>query len=299
MRFMFQYPDAHGSERDMLDSGAVGTIAMALEEAGWHGLAFTEHPAPGSRWLHAGGHQSLDPFVALAGAATVTKQLQLLTYLAVIPYRNPLLLAKSATTLDRLSDGRFILGAGTGYLKGEFRALGVDFDERNALFDEALDALALHWSGEPFSYEGRHWKARESQGLPRPTRGTIPIWLGGNAKVTLQRVAERCQGWMPLFGSEQLFSTTRTPHPGTLADVAAKIEQLRTEASGRGAEIDLVLPYMDPSIANPTEEAERHREAFAGLEDAGATWCVIHGAAGTEAEVLAFIESFAENYLRQ
>ena len=72
-----------GLARDMLDSGAVGTVARALEEAGWHGLAFTEHPAPGSRWLHAGGHQSLDPFVALVGAATVTKQLQLLTYLAV------------------------------------------------------------------------------------------------------------------------------------------------------------------------------------------------------------------------
>ena len=91
----------------------------------------------------AGGHQTLDPFVALAFAAAVTKRLRLLTYLAVVPYRNPFLLAKAAATLDRLSGGRFILGVGSGYLKTEFFALGVDFDERNALFDEALDVLPL------------------------------------------------------------------------------------------------------------------------------------------------------------
>jgi len=297
MRFMLQYPDSHGSERDMLESGSVAGIAVALEKAGWHGLAFTEHPAPGSRWLHAGGHQSLDPFVALGGAATVTRELRLLTYLAVIPYRNPLLLAKAAATVDRLSEGRFILGAGAGYLKGEFRALGVDFDERNALFDEALDALALSWRGEPFSYESRHWNARDIQTLPRPVAGTIPVWLGGNAKVTLRRVAKHCQGWMPLFGAEELFATTRTPHPGTLEDVAGKIEALRKEASGRGAELDLVLPYHDASIAKPESEADRHRASFGAFEDAGATWCVIQPPAGPEEEVRAFIESFGATYL--
>ena len=74
--------------------------------------------------------------------------MRLLTYFAVPPYRNPWLLAKAAATVDKLSDGSFILGVGTGYLKAEFFALGVDFDERNALFDEALDVLPLHWSGD-------------------------------------------------------------------------------------------------------------------------------------------------------
>ena len=77
------------------------------------------------------------------------------------PYRNPFLLAKAAATLDRLSGGRFILGVGTGYHKAEFFALGVDFDERNDLFDEMLDVLPLAWTGEPFSYHGRHFDARD------------------------------------------------------------------------------------------------------------------------------------------
>lgn len=68
MKFMFQYPEVNGSEWDLLDSGSLGAVGIALERAGWHGIAFTERPAPGSRWLHAGGHQTLDPFVALGVA---------------------------------------------------------------------------------------------------------------------------------------------------------------------------------------------------------------------------------------
>ena len=104
-------------------------------------FALTEHPIPGANWLAHGGHQTLDPFVGLAFAAAVTERIRLLTHLSVVPYRNPFLLAKSAATLDRCSKGRFILGIGTGYHKTEFFALGVDFDERNALFDEALEVL--------------------------------------------------------------------------------------------------------------------------------------------------------------
>ena len=160
--FIFQYPDHHGADGDMFDVGPVAELAVTAERHGWKGFAFTEHPAPSATWLETGGHQSLDPFVALSHVAAVTSDLKLLTYVAVLPYRNPALLAKSAATVDKLSDGRFILGVGTGYLKAEYFALGVDFDERNELFDEALDVLPLHWSGEPFDYTGKHFSCRGS-----------------------------------------------------------------------------------------------------------------------------------------
>ena len=101
-------------------------------------------------------------------AAAVTTTIRLVTNLTVVPYRNPLLLAKSAATLDRVSQGRLVLGVGAGYLKSEFFALGVDFDERNVLFDEALEVMTLHWSGEPFTFEGRHFSARNIHVLPSP-----------------------------------------------------------------------------------------------------------------------------------
>jgi probable F420-dependent oxidoreductase len=294
---MLQYPDTHGSASDMLDSGSVAEIAVAAERAGFDGLAFTEHPAPGARWLNAGGHQSLDPFVALGGAATVTTRLQLLTYLTVIPYRNPLLLAKSAATVDRLSNGRFILGAGAGYLKGEFAALGAPFDERNASFDEALDVLPLSWRGEPFSYQGARFSARDVQVLPKPVRQTIPIWLGGNSKTTQRRVAERCQGWMPLVGPEQLFKTTRTPNAGSTGDIAATIRGLKEAAAPRGVALDFALSYGDRTIVNPRADAQRHRDAFARLAEIGATWVILTRSAAPREEMLEFIAAFGETYL--
>ncbi len=298
MRFMYAYPETQGTDVDMLDAGPVADVARALEAAGFGGFAFTEHPAPGARWLHAGGHQSLDPFVALGHAAAVTTSLRLLTYLSVMPYRNPLLLAKTAATVDKLSNGRFILGVGTGYLKGEFKALGVAIEERNALFDEALDVLPLHWSGEPFSYEGRHFTAVETIGRPRPVQHPIPIWIGGNAPITLRRVAERAQGWMPLLIAPEYAATTRTPPLSGLDDVAARIPELRAAAEARGVELDVVYPYSNRSLGDdPTRDADRHREAFAAMAAAGVTWVMTGSDTHERSATEDFIAAFGETYL--
>lgn len=302
MNFMFQYPDVHGVEADMLDAGPIGEIAQAVEQAGWDGFALTEHPAGGARWLQGGGHQTLDPFVALGGAATVTERIRLLTYLAVLPYRNPMLLAKAATTVDRLSNGRFILGVGNGYLKAEFAALGVDFEERSVLFEETLDVLPLHWSGESFDYEGKHFTARNIQALPRPVQHPIPIWVGGNSKAARRRVSERAQGWMPLVAppgvGEVMYKTTRTAPPGSPEVMREQIQQIRQDAAGREVDFDFVMAYVDATIAKPREEADRHREAFAKLAEDGFTWIVVSRPTGPKQEILEFLSVFGETYLR-
>ena len=194
MRYIFQYPDVHGLDGDMLDAGPVADLAATAERSGWAGFAFTEHPAPSPAGWRAEGIRPLTRSWRSAHVAAVTDRLKLLTYLAVAAVPQPALLAKSAATVDMMSNGRFILGVGTGYLKSEFYALGVDFDERNELFDEALDVLPLHWTGEPFSYEGKHFNAAASLAGPRPRAAPIPIWIGGNAKITLRRVADACTG---------------------------------------------------------------------------------------------------------
>ncbi|MCM3925691.1 LLM class F420-dependent oxidoreductase [Frankia sp. AiPs1] len=297
LRFVYQYPETNGTEGDLLDSGDVGELATAAEAAGFHGFAFTEHPVPGARWLASGGHQSLDPFVALSAAAAVTTRLRLLTYLAVVPYRNPFLLAKSAATLDKISHGRLTLGVGTGYQKAEFFALGVDFDERNELFDEALEVLPLHWKGEPFSYQGKHFSARDVIARPRPVQDPIPIWIGGNSKLTLRRVAQKTQGWMPLGGPAELFTTTRTAQLATTEAMAAKIRELRELAGERGAQLDIAPAYLDATINRPDHEADRHREAFQTLADAGVTNLIISAPGGSPKESLEFIEAFGATYL--
>ena len=297
MKYLIQHPEPIGVERDLFDAGDVVPVAKAVEAAGWDGLAFTEHPAPGHRWLaQGGGHQTLDPFVALGAAAAVTERIMLLTYLAVVPYRNPLLLAKSAATVDMISKGRMILGVGTGYLKGEFFALGVDFDERNALFDEALDVLPMHWSGEPFSYEGRHFNARDIIARPSPRR-QIPIWIGGNAKITRRRVATRAQGWMPMSGPPEMATTTRTAHFSGLDDIADAVRDLKEMAGDRAGELDVMVLYSDDSILQPGKDVERHREMLGRIADIGATWVSFAWDFSTQAETLAFVDGFAEQYL--
>ncbi|MEM9463912.1 MAG: LLM class F420-dependent oxidoreductase [Actinomycetota bacterium] len=297
MRFVYQYPDTHGPDGSMLDAGDIGEMAATVETAGFDGFALTEHPAPSARWLAAGGHQTVDPFVALGYAAARTERIGLMTYLTVVPYRNPLLLAKAAATVDLLSGGRFVLGVGTGYLKGEFRALGRDFDTRNQAFDEALDVMALHWSGDPFDYEGSDFSARGVQARPAPGR-SIPIWIGGNSALTRRRVAARAQGWMPMLGSAELLATTRTPGVGGLDGLAGLIAEVKADAGGRADELEFVLAYHDAGLGEaPTVEVERHRETFAAYASAGITRTVLlapklEPAAGRE-----WIATIAEVYL--
>ncbi|HZQ84808.1 MAG TPA: LLM class F420-dependent oxidoreductase [Acidimicrobiales bacterium] len=298
MRYLIQHPEPIGIERDLCDAGDVVEVARAVEAAGWDGLAFTEHPAPGYRWLaEGGGHQTLDPFVALGAAAAVTERITLLTYLAVVPYRNPLLLGKAAATVDLVSGGRFVLGVGTGYLKGEFFALGADFDERNDLFDEALDVLPMYWSGERFSYEGRHFSARDIVARPAPVRRSIPIWIGGNSKLTRRRVATRAQGWMPMSGPAEMARTTRTAHLSGLDDIAAAVRDLKEMAGPRDGAIDVMVLYTDASILQPGVEVERHRDALGRIAEIGATWVSFAWDFSTQAETLGFVEGFAAHYL--
>ncbi len=294
---MYQHPESIGPEGDLTDAGPAADLARTAEAAGWEGFAFTEHPVPGAKWLSAGGHQTLDPFVALGYVAAVTERLRLLTYLAVVPYRNPFLLAKAAATVDKLSGGRFILGVGTGYHKAEFFALGVDIEERNELFDEALEAMPLHWKGEPFSFKGKHFEARDVIARPKPVQDPIPIWIGGNAKLTRRRVAEKAQGWMPLFAPPAVVATSRTPGIEDTAALATMIRELRESAGPRGADLDVGVPYLDASIARPTADVERHRDAFAELEAAGVDWIAIEGKGEAPPATLRWIEEFAATYM--
>ncbi|MCL9759958.1 LLM class F420-dependent oxidoreductase [Frankia sp. AiPa1] len=302
MRFIYHYPDKHGRDGDMLDAGTLREVAQAAEQAGFDGFSLTEHPIPGARWLDNGGHQSLDPFVALSYVAAATVRLRLLTYLSVAPYRNPFLLAKAAATVDKLSDGRFILGLGAGYQKSEYFALGVDIAERGELFDEVLEVLPLHWSGEPFSYTGRHFNARDVIALPRPVQDPIPVWIGGNSRRARRRVAHQAQGWMPMAGSPQLSQSAQTANISSEAHLAELIAEVRTEAASAGREpVDVTYSYVDPGIAGPQSDpaaaADRHREAFANLEKAGVTWLVISRPTRTPADTLRFIETVGATYL--
>src|SRR5246500_5850072 len=225
MRYAITHPmTSHPYNPELASGRGVAKVAAAAEAAGFHGFGFTDHPAPTQRWLDAGGHDALDPFVALGYAAARTTTLRLIPNIVVLPYRNPFVVAKSGVTLDLLSGGRFTLAVGVGYLKREFAALGVSYDERAELFEEALQVIRTIWTSDDVSFEGKHFSARGITAHPRPISSPHPpIWIGGNTAASRQRVAKYGDGWCPFPAPPQLAHTAGTallrsgqpPTPGT------------------------------------------------------------------------------------
>lgn len=277
IRFTIQYPMNHGYDRRFLDPEVMASYARAAEQAGFDAIAFTEHPAPSHKWLSAGGHESLDPLTALSYLAGVTSRLRLLTYLLVLPYRNPLLLAKQVATADVVSGGRVTLAVGTGYLRSEFAALGVDFDERNALFDEALEVMRGIWTTEDYRFTGKHFTALGQTQRPQPVQQPHPpLWFGGNSMAARRRAARIGQGWTPLLIGEQMSRTTRTPAISTIAELGTAIDQLRqlTADAGRDpAAVDVQVDWR--SAGDMDGETARLLDGLGELAAAGATWVVV------------------------
>lgn len=276
MRFMIEYPLlSRSGSGEWLRPESMAAVARAAEAAGVDAIALTDHPAPSLKWLEGGGHETLDPFVGLAHLAAATTRLRVMTYLAVVPYRNPFLTAKSMTALDVVSGGRTIFVLGTGYLRSEFAALGVEFSERNELFDEAVEVLHGLWSTESFSYEGRHFKAVGQALVPGPVqRPHPPLWVGGNASVVRDRVARWGQGWAPLLGDPLLFRTTKTPPITSNDELAVLIHDLwrRIEAVGRSREEVEIIATGGPGRPGLAAGPEEHLESLGRLAAIGVTW---------------------------
>jgi probable F420-dependent oxidoreductase len=298
VKFSLGYPLLHHPADDAFTTPEfLAEFARVAEECGFDAVNLTEHPIPGDRWLGAGGHHALDPFVGLAFAAAATTRLRLMTNLTVVPYRNPFLLAKAVATLDRVSGGRVTLGVGTGYLKPEFFALGVDFDERNDLFDEAIAVCRLAWTGESVTYEGRHFSVRGNSAHPTPVQDPLPIWIGGNARVTRQRVATVAQGWMPMPNPPEFAATRRSPVLADLADLAAMLDDLRHRCSdaGRTDPPDVMFLPFDPALpGQPGWDPVRHRDDIAAQAALGVTWQQVTAAGETPATTLAMVRAYAD-----
>jgi probable F420-dependent oxidoreductase len=274
MKHWVTYPLlGHPMNPELVAGDGLTRFALAAEAAGFSGIGFTDHPAPSHKWLLAGGHDALDPFSALAFAAAVTERIQLIPNIVVLPYRNPFTVAKTAATIDALSGGRFVLSVAIGYLRSEYRALGVDFERRNEVFDQALEVLRGVWTTDEFAYEGIGFTAGGVTANPKPAH--VPIWIGGNSALTRRRVAQHGDGWNPFPAARQLAQTARTPVLETLDDLAPMVDHLRrhTEEAGRDpATIDIAFTTGLPGPAERRFSASEHLDALGDMAAIGVTW---------------------------
>jgi probable F420-dependent oxidoreductase len=162
----------------------------------------------------------VDPLIALGAAATATTTLELGTAIYLLALRHPLVTARAVATLQDVSNGRFLLGVGTGWLVEEFEALGIPFDGRVRRFDESVQLVRTALAGGPFEHDGDHFSTGRVQLTPEPV--DVPLVFGGNTELALRRAARTADGWF----------ASGTPQFDDAVRLRDRISELRRE-SGR------------------------------------------------------------------
>lgn len=253
-----------GDLRGLLDA------ARAADEAGVGQLAITDHLAigprtdryPYGRFPFGADEPWPEPLVTLAAIAGVTRRLRLATGVLIAPLRPPLLLAKSAATLDVLSGGRLDLGVGVGWQREEFAGSGVAFAERWARLEDTLRACRALWRDVPASFDSPSVRFEGLRCEPRPVqRGGVPIWLGLAATAAnLPRLVELADGWMPMESG-----------PGALAADLARVHAA-LRAAGRDPAafgVRAHAPLVPGAGGRP--DLERTLAGLPALREAGAS----------------------------
>ncbi len=289
---------------DQFTSGdAVMEMARTAEEAGFDAVHVTDHPFPEDEWMASGGHHALDPWVPLSFAAAATTKILLQTHILVLPYRNPFLTAKSVTSLDVLSGGRVILGVAAGYLEPEFKALGVDYAERNELTDEAILAMKLAWTQDGVSLKGRHFEAVGHSMLPKPVqRPHPPIWIGGNSKQAIRRAVDMADGWIPIPNMKNTVSRRKTPAFENLEDLSDRLDYARgySEEVGRDESLDIVfVPFGLGDFGNPKFDPVGFVEVVKTLDRMGVTWLSLNLPSANRKVFLENMQRFSEDVMRK
>ncbi len=213
------------------DPAAMREYAQAAEALGYRHLLVYDHVLGASRATRPdwrGPYTSEtpfhEPFVLFGFLAACTQQLELVTGVLILPQRQTALVAKQAAEVDVLSGGRLRLGIGVGWNAVEYEGLNEDFRTRGVRSEEQIAVLRALWNDPVVTYRGR-WHTIDAAGInPQPVQRPIPIWIGGEADIVIQRIARMADGWFPQLPPDD---TARV-----------QVERLRaaTVAAGRAAE---------------------------------------------------------------
>ncbi|MER5949368.1 LLM class flavin-dependent oxidoreductase [Streptomyces sp. NPDC001904] len=259
MRFSLNIPNFG----DFADARTVAKTAAAAEQAGWDGLLIWDHVVHDKQVQR--GKPFGDPWMLLTAAALATSRIRLGTLLTPVPRYRPEQLARQVATLDALSGGRVVFGAGLGGpAEDEYASFGdtVDRAVHAGRLDEGLEVLTRYWSGESVDHEGAHYRVHDTQLLPATVqRPRPPVWIGGfwpNRRP--MRRAARWDGAAPLF-ADALHGVP--PHPDRLAEVVAYVQEHR---DAPGEDFEIVVGGLTPG------DRSAALDIIGPLADAGATW---------------------------
>jgi probable F420-dependent oxidoreductase len=258
------------------------SLARAIEERGFDSLAIAEHthiPASRESAYPMGGelppiyYRTLDPFVTLAAAAAVTSNIELITGIALLVQRDPIVTAKESASIDLISGGRFTLGVGAGWNLEEMRHHGTDPKTRGALLDERIEAIKTLWTDEPAEYHGKYDDFDSSYLRPKPVQKPHPpILIGGDSDATVKRVIRHGAGWIA--------------NPFPVEHIGRRVEQIR---QGAGQDVRLTtfgtpidpeywgglegLGFAQVNLLLPTKPADKSLKLLDDYAEAVAKYC--------------------------
>ena len=207
-----------------------------------------------------------EPIVTLSHLAAHVRTIRLGFSILVIPYRNPVLTAKMLSSLDVLSGGRLMLGAGVGWMEGEFAALGASFRDRGAVTDEYLQVMVECWTQASPSFHGRFYDLDGIAFRPKPLQTPhVPIYIGGNGEAALDRAVRTGQGWLPLFQT-----------PEELRPKIARLRDMRAASGREDGELSVIAsvrvrlrPEDDPDGVWSGRDAAAIRAMVSAYEEVG------------------------------
>ena len=262
-------------------------IATAADEYGIESLWSVEHvliphgyqsryPYHESGKIPGGEDPDIpDPLLWLAYAAALTKEVRLATGILIVPQRNPAVLAKECATLHKLSNGRFELGIGVGWLAEEFDALGVPFADRGRRTDEYCEAMQALWSQDKAAYNGKYVSFDNVISRPQPAGGSVPIVVGGHSEAAAKRAGRLGTGFFPAKGSDD--------------ELRHLFDVMKREAADHGRDGDAI--ETTTMIWSPRRESlDRVKE----LEDLGVHRLVVAPPTSNPTKIRQAVEELAE-----
>jgi probable F420-dependent oxidoreductase len=255
-------------------------LAVVAEQLGFESVWVAEHLVmPLDLTDHSGEHGTAtwaadkpwyDPWILLAAVAAKTSTLRLASSVWIVPLRHPVITARSVVTLDQVSQGRVILGAGVGWLKGEYDAMGESFKTRGRRMDEIVPLLRRLWSEDIVNHDGTFYTFGPVVFEPKPVRpGGVPIEIGGTSRAALERAARLGDGWIAMD----------TENLDELAEMIRFVHQVR-KIAGRDH-----LPFEITSSSQPDLDQVRR------LAEIGVTRVVARTSEEADLDV---VQRFAE-----
>lgn len=278
-------------------------IAVAAEAHGFDGVWVPEHlvfpvDIPPAYIYAADGFPPMrsdspayDPWMLLASIATRTTTIRLGTNVFILPLRHPVVAARAAVTLDRISGGRVNFGIGVGWMREEFEIVGQDFSTRGKRTDEMIPLMRRFWSEEVIEHHGEFYDIPPVTFEPKPLkRKTIPIYVGGTSAPALRRAGTLGEGWIAHRSNLVYDGTKDNPDDGEWQELATQIatlDQHRADAGRADLEFDIV------GFGTTLEEVERAKSI--GVTSIKGSPPL--NAAGTKDGFLEWIQEFSETII--